>query len=57
MGRETTACMHESGIALEVGAYYYFGMNTISLKLPDRLLALLEAESRAEKGSILMFGL
>jgi len=39
----------ESGIALEVGAYYYLGMNTISLKLPDRLLELLEAESRARR--------
>ena len=26
-----------------------FGMNTISLKLPDRLLELLEAESRARR--------
>ena len=37
----------KSGIALEVQAYYYFGMNTISLKLPDRLLELLEEESQA----------
>ena len=36
----------EPGIAFEVGTYYYFGMNTISLKLPDRLLELLEKESQ-----------
>jgi predicted DNA-binding protein len=36
----------ESGIAIELGAYYYFDMNTISLKLPDHLLELLEKESR-----------
>ena len=29
--------------------YYYFGMTTISLKLPDRLLELLEDESRARR--------
>lgn len=37
----------EFGIAREYGAYYFSGMNTISLKLPDRLLERLEAESRA----------
>jgi predicted DNA-binding protein len=47
--RGTIAGEPESGIALEVGAYYYWGMNTISLKLPDRLLELLEAESRARR--------
>ena len=39
----------ESGIALKVGAYYYFDVTTISLKLPDRLLELLEEESRARR--------
>jgi len=34
------------GIAFAIGTYYHFGMNTISLKLPDRLLELLEKESR-----------
>jgi hypothetical protein len=37
----------ELGIAREIGAYYRQHMNTISLKLPDRLLERLEAESRA----------
>ncbi len=41
--------MPESGIALEFGAYYLIAMNTISLKLPDRLLELLEEESRARR--------
>ena len=38
-----------SGIAPEVVAYYYLAMNTISLKLPDRLLELLEKESRTRR--------
>jgi hypothetical protein len=38
-----------SGIALEFGVYYYFNMSTISLKLPDRLLKLLEEESRTRR--------
>ena len=37
------------GIAIEIGAYYYFDMTTISLKLPERLLELLETESRARQ--------
>jgi len=32
---------------MEHCAYYFSQMNTISLKLPDHLLGLLEAESRA----------
>ncbi len=39
--------MVELGIAREIGVYYRQRMNTISLKLPDRLLERLEAESRA----------
>ena len=39
----------KSGIAFEFGSYYLFGMSTISLKLPDRLLELLEEESRARR--------
>ena len=35
------------GIAREIGLYYFQPMNTISLKLPDRLLERLEAASRA----------
>ncbi len=35
------------GIARDNGAYYLPLMNTISLKLPDRLLERLEAASRA----------
>jgi len=37
------------GIAQTLGAYYRLAMNTISLKLPDKLLALLEKESRARR--------
>lgn len=39
----------ESGIARAVRAYYYFTMNTISLKLPEQLLSRLEKESRARR--------
>jgi hypothetical protein len=39
----------EFGIAQDIGVYYRARMNTISLKLPDRLLALLEEESRARR--------
>ena len=35
------------GIARENGLYYSRRMNTISLKLPDRLLERMEAEARA----------
>jgi hypothetical protein len=35
------------GIAQESGPYYPQGMTTISLKLPDRLLELLEEQARA----------
>ena len=35
------------GIARRNGAYYFSPMSTISLKLPERLLERLEAESRA----------
>jgi hypothetical protein len=35
------------GIARKNQAYYFSAMNTISLKLPDRLLERLEEESRA----------
>jgi hypothetical protein len=38
-----------SVIARYVGAYYHIGMKTISLKLPDRLLELLEQESRSRR--------
>lgn len=34
------------GIAIRVGEYYHPFMQTISLKLPDSLLARLEEESR-----------
>ncbi len=44
---QASASTAEFGIAREYGAYYFAGMNTISLKLPDRLLERLEAESRA----------
>jgi predicted transcriptional regulator len=37
----------ESGIAHEIHPYYFWPMNTISLKLPDHLLERLEAASRA----------
>lgn len=37
----------EFGIADDIDAYYYQSMNTISLKLPDRLLERLEEASRA----------
>jgi hypothetical protein len=37
------------GISLEVRAYYFSDVNTIPLKLPDRLLELLDAESRARR--------
>jgi hypothetical protein len=37
----------EFGIAHEIAEYYLQPMNTISLKLPDRLLERLEAASRA----------
>ncbi len=36
----------QDGIASGVGAYYHPPMQTISLKLPDSLLARLEEESR-----------
>jgi hypothetical protein len=39
----------EFGIAIEVETYYRCRVNTISLKLPDSLLELLEAESRARR--------
>src|ERR1017187_7857391 len=39
----------ESGIALAVGAYYFFAMTTISLKLPEQLLSRLERESRERR--------
>ncbi|GEM_PF-496867 len=38
-----------SGIAHEKGAYYRPGVTTISLKLPEHLLARLEKESRARR--------
>ena len=37
------------GIALENGAYYSTLMRTISLKLPDDLLDLLDSEARARQ--------
>ncbi|MFM7181245.1 MAG: CopG family transcriptional regulator [Verrucomicrobiales bacterium] len=37
------------GIAMQVGAYYPRPMQTISLKLPDALLARLEEESRLRR--------
>jgi len=37
------------GIARKNGAYYHPLMKPISLKLPDRLLERLEAESRARR--------
>ena len=39
----------EFGIARNVFPYYSTGMSTISLKLPDKLLNLLEKESRARR--------
>src|SRR5688572_13329144 len=40
---------HEPGIAREIGPYYSPRMNTISLKLPERLLERLEKECRARR--------
>jgi hypothetical protein len=40
--------MH-AGIALGIGAYYSIVMQTISLKLPDDLLAQLESEAKARR--------
>ena len=37
------------GIAKNILSYYPVGVNTISLKLPDRLLKLLEAECRVRR--------
>jgi len=39
------------GIALRGRAYYAHSMTTISLKLPERLLARLEKESRARRAT------
>ena len=39
----------EAGIAQQGGAYYPTVMTTISLKLPENLLARLERESRARR--------
>ena len=39
----------DRGIARQGGAYYRDRMTTISLKLPERLLARLEQESRARQ--------
>jgi hypothetical protein len=39
----------EAGIAQQGGAYYPTVMTTISLKLPENLLARLEKESRARR--------
>ncbi len=39
----------KGGIASGVGAYYHPPMQTISLKLPDSLLARLEKESRLRR--------
>ena len=39
----------ESGIAQRGAAYYPKAMTTISLKLPEHLLARLEKESRARR--------
>lgn len=36
-------------IALQIGAYYNAAMRTISLKLPDHLLAQLENEARLRR--------
>ena len=40
-------CLDSSGIALCSDRYYHIGMKTISLKLPDDLLADLEQEAKA----------
>ena len=39
----------ETGIAQQIGAYYAMIMQTISLKLPDDLLAQIESEAKARR--------
>jgi hypothetical protein len=43
----TTGALLWRGIAREIGRYYHMDMQTISLKLPDHLLARIEKEAKA----------
>ena len=48
-GSRRVPWLYRPGIAIQIGAYYAFIVTTISLKLPDDLLAKLAGEARARR--------